>query len=170
MISMRANAFCFSYFALRGSSQTFLHCAHRTSTVLSCAFCEHKGWSGLFPLLLLNACLALQPPHILHDLIDICRSDGVDFRHVAELPMVRLDTDGCSSLKGLISVMVRLIDLMHQRRSMVSSRCVFPMTGQTVCVEAGFARLELGWHSAAHGCLCRLCGLCGVAGHEEAQA
>ena len=33
----------------QGSSQTVLHCAHRTSTVLSCAFCEHQGWSGCSP-------------------------------------------------------------------------------------------------------------------------
>ena len=29
-----------------GSHQTILHCAHRTSTVSSCAFCEQEGWSG----------------------------------------------------------------------------------------------------------------------------
>ena len=33
----------------KGSSQTFLHCAHRTSTVLSCAFREQEGWSGRSP-------------------------------------------------------------------------------------------------------------------------
>ena len=36
----------FIHFALKGSRQTVLYCAHRTSTVSSCAFCEHKGWSG----------------------------------------------------------------------------------------------------------------------------
>jgi len=64
-------------------------------------------------LLLLDACLALQPPHILHDLIDIRRSDGVDLRHVAELPMVRIDAVGRRPLEGLVSVMVRFVDLMH---------------------------------------------------------
>ena len=33
-----------------GSSRTILHCAHRTSTVSSCAFCEQEGWSGCSPL------------------------------------------------------------------------------------------------------------------------
>ena len=125
--------------------------------------------AGLFSILLLNACLALQPPDILHNLIDICRSDGVDFRHIAKLPMVRLDTVGCRPLEGLVSVMVRLVDLMHQRRSVVGAHRLFPMTGCTVRVERGFARLELGRHSAAHGCLCGLCGLCGVAGREESK-
>jgi len=70
--------------------------------------------AGIFSgLPLLNARLALKPPHILHDLINILRSDGVDLRHVAEFPMVRLDAVGRSSLEGLISVMVRLVDLMH---------------------------------------------------------
>jgi hypothetical protein len=31
---------------LLGSRRTVLHCAHRTSTVSSCAFCEQEGWSG----------------------------------------------------------------------------------------------------------------------------
>ena len=34
------------------SRQTGLQCAHRTSTVSSCAFCEQEGWSGdSFPIL-----------------------------------------------------------------------------------------------------------------------
>ena len=66
----------------------------------------------LLPFLLLNARLALEPAHIFHDLIDICRSDGVDLRHIAELPMVRLDAVGRSPLEGWISVMVRFVDLM----------------------------------------------------------
>ena len=61
----------------------------------------------------MNACLALQPAHILHDLIDIPRSDTFDLRHVAELPMVRPDAVGRSILECLIPVMVRLVDLMH---------------------------------------------------------
>ena len=62
---------------------------------------------------LLNACLALQPADILHDLIDIPRSDAFDLRHVSELPMVRPDAVGRCQLEGLIPVMVRLVDLMH---------------------------------------------------------
>jgi len=33
-------------FSLSGSSQAVLHCAHRMSTVSSCAFCEQEEWSG----------------------------------------------------------------------------------------------------------------------------
>ena len=119
----------------------------------------------LLPLLLLNACLALQPPDILHDLIDIPRSDAFGPRHVAELPMVRPHAVGRRQLEGLISVMVRLVDLMHQRRSVVRSRRLFPMTGCTVYVECGFASLELGRHRATPSCWL---GLRGIAGHEEA--
>ena len=64
-------------------------------------------------MLYLNTRLALQPTHIPHDLIDILRSDGVDLRHVAELPMVRPDAIGRRQLECLIPVMVRLVDLMH---------------------------------------------------------
>ena len=69
--------------------------------------------ADFFSILLLNARLALQPPHIFHDLIDTLRSDAVDLRHVAKFPMVRLDAVGRSPLEGRIPVMVRLIDLMH---------------------------------------------------------
>jgi hypothetical protein len=69
--------------------------------------------ADFFSILLLNARLALQPPDILHDLIDILRGDAVDLRHVAEFPMVRLDAVGCRQLEGLIPMMVRLVDLMH---------------------------------------------------------
>ena len=47
--SSRARAFRFSHFGLEGNSQTVLHCAHRTSTVSSCAFCEQEGWSDCSP-------------------------------------------------------------------------------------------------------------------------
>ena len=50
----QARVFRFSPLCVQGSSQTVLHCAHRTSTVLSCAFCEHKGWSGCSPYVLLR--------------------------------------------------------------------------------------------------------------------
>jgi hypothetical protein len=66
-----------------------------------------------FSILLLDACLALKPPHILHDLIDTLWSNGVDLRHVAEFPVVRFDAVGRSPLEGLIPVMVRLVDFMH---------------------------------------------------------
>ena len=46
---------------------------------------------------LLNACLALKPAHILHDLIDIPGGHAFDLRHVAKLPMVRCDAIGRST-------------------------------------------------------------------------
>ena len=62
---------------------------------------------------LLNACLALQPAHIFYDLIDISGGHAFDLRHIAELPMVRLDAVGRSSLEGRIPVMIRLIYFVH---------------------------------------------------------
>ncbi len=62
---------------------------------------------------LLNARLALKPSDILHDLIDIFWGDPFDLRHVAEFPMVRLDAVGRRPFEGLISVVIRLIDLMY---------------------------------------------------------
>jgi hypothetical protein len=34
---------------LRGVAEAALHCAHRTSTFLSCAFCEQERWPGCSP-------------------------------------------------------------------------------------------------------------------------
>ena len=113
----------------------------------------------------MNARLALQPPDILHDLIDIPRGNAFDLRHVAEFPMVRFNAVGRSQLEGLIPVMVRLVDLIYERRSVVGSHRLFAMTGRTVRVECGFAHLELGRHRTAPD---RLFWLRGVAGHEEA--
>jgi hypothetical protein len=64
-------------------------------------------------LLLLDACLALQPPDIFYDLVDVVGFHGLNLRHVAELPMVRLDTVGGRPLECLVSVMVRLVDVMY---------------------------------------------------------
>ena len=36
-------AFKFSLFLFRGVAEAALYCAHRTSTFLSCAFCEQEG-------------------------------------------------------------------------------------------------------------------------------
>jgi hypothetical protein len=44
--------FSVPHLPLQRSRQTVLHCAHRTSTVSSCAFREQEGWSGgCFPIL-----------------------------------------------------------------------------------------------------------------------
>ncbi len=48
---------------------------------------------------LLDTGLALKPPDILHDLIDVLRRDAFDFRHIAEFPMVRLPSVGRGPLK-----------------------------------------------------------------------
>ena len=115
---------------------------------------------------LLNARLALEPPDVLHNLIDILRGDAFDLRHVAEFPMVRLDAVGRSPVEGRIPVMIRLIDLMYQRRSVVGAHGLLPMTGRTVDIECGFACLELGRHRTTPD---RWLGLRGIAGHQESQ-
>ncbi len=114
----------------------------------------------------MNARLALQPPDIFHDLIDILGGDAFDLRHVAKFPMVRPDAVGCSPLEGRIPVMIRFVDLMHERRSVIGSCRLRPMTSRTVRIEFGFAHLEFGRHRTAPD---RLLWLRGVAGHEEAQ-
>ena len=105
-----------SYHLIRGGWDD-PDCARRTTTASSWGFREQGDRPSypapFFSILLLNARLALQPPDILHDLIDTLWGDAVDLRHVAELPMVRPDAVGCCQLEGRIPVMVRLVDLMH---------------------------------------------------------
>ncbi len=115
---------------------------------------------------LLDTRLALEPPDILHDLIDILRSHAFDLRHVAEFPMVRLDSVGRSPLERGIAMVVRLVDLMHQRRSVVGSRRLVSVTSSTVGAEFRFTCLELGWRRPTSS---RLFRLRGIASHEEAQ-
>ena len=76
-----------------------------------------------------NTGLFLQPAHVLYDLIDVVRLDGVDLRHVAELPMMRLDPIGRSPLKGRIAMMIGFIDFVHKRRALSGSNTSGPMTG-----------------------------------------
>src|SRR5574342_868472 len=66
-----------------------------------------------------DAGLALQPPNILDDLIDILARDCVDLRHVPELPVVCLHPVGCSPLERLIAVVVGFIDLVHEWRTLL---------------------------------------------------
>ena len=115
---------------------------------------------------LLDTCLALEPPDILHNLIDVISRRAFDLRHVAKFPMVRLDAVGRSPLKRGIAMMVRLIDLMHQRRSMVGPCRLFPMTRCAVGGELRLTNLEFHWHRAPSN---RLFRLRGIAGHEKAH-
>ena len=80
--------------------------------------------------------------------------------------MVCPDAVGRSPLEGRIPVMIRFVDLMNERRSVIGSCRLRPMTGCTVRIEFGFAHLELRRHRTAPD---RLLWLRGVAGHEEAQ-
>jgi hypothetical protein len=75
-------------------------------------FCAADGAAREEGEYLLDACLALKPAHILHNLVDISGSHSWDFRHIAEFPMVCLDAFGRGSLEGLVPVMVRFIDFV----------------------------------------------------------
>lgn len=76
-----------------------------------------------------DAGLLLQPAHILDDLIDIIRCGRVDFRHVAEFPMVRLHSVGGRSLKGGIAMMIGFVNFMHERGPLAGADTTRAMTG-----------------------------------------
>lgn len=114
----------------------------------------------------MDAGLALEPPDIPYDLIDVISRRALDLRHVAKFPMVRLDAVGRGPLKGRIAMMVRLIDLMHQRRSLVGPRRLLPMAGYAIGGELCLTDLEFHWYRSPSN---RLLGLGGIAGHEKAH-
>ena len=53
-----------------------------------------------------DAGLLLEPEDVFHDLLDVLRFHGVDLRHVAELPMVRLDAVGGGAQEGHIAMVI----------------------------------------------------------------
>ena len=65
--------------------------------------------------------LLLEPADVFYDLLDVIRFHGVDLRHVAELPMVRLDAVGRSSLEGRVAMVIGLIDFVHKRRTLLGA-------------------------------------------------
>jgi len=76
------------------------------------------------------------------DLLDVPRRHSFDFRHVAEFPMVGSDAEFRSAQKRRVAVMIRLINLMDERGTLLSAGRLRAMTGGAVSVELGFTRLE----------------------------
>ena len=76
-----------------------------------------------------NPGLFLEPADVLDDVLDVIRLDGVDLRHVAELPMVRLDAVGGSAQESGIAMVIGLIDFVHERRTLFGSNPSGAVTG-----------------------------------------
>ena len=76
-----------------------------------------------------NSGLLLEPADVFHDLLDVIRFHGVDLRHIAELPMVRFDAVGGGAQESDIAVVIRLIDFVHERRTLLSSDASCAVTG-----------------------------------------
>lgn len=76
-----------------------------------------------------NSSLFLEPADVFYDLLDVIRFHGIDLRHVAELPMVRLDAVGGGALEGGIAMVIGLIDFVHERRTLLGSGASRAVTG-----------------------------------------
>lgn len=76
-----------------------------------------------------DAGLALEPTNIADDLLDVPGGHGIDFRHVAELPVVRSDAELRRAQKGGVAMVIRLINLVDQRRTLLSARGLWTMAG-----------------------------------------
>lgn len=95
-----------------------------------------------------NSGLTLQPPDIFDDLIDVIRRDPVDFRHVTEIPVVSANASESRALKGHVGMMVRLIDLMDEGRTLGGSNRTRAVTGRAMSGKLCFPDLEFRWRCA----------------------
>ncbi len=94
---------------------------------------------------LLDARLTLEPPHVPDDVGNVTRSHRFDLRHVAEIPMMRTDSAGCRHLEGLIAVMIRLINLVHERRAVIGPSPSFTVADRAIGFELRLAGPEFRW-------------------------
>ena len=85
-------------------------------------------WDNLRGLLE-DAGLLLQPAHVLDDLIDVFGCGRVDFRHVAEFPVMGLHSAGSRSLKGGIAMMIGFVNFMHERGTLACADTTRAMAG-----------------------------------------
>lgn len=92
--------------------------------------------------------LLLEPADIFHNLIDVRGGYAFYLRHIAESPMVCTNPVRCRQLKRRIAVMVRFVDLVDERRAMISPSGSLAMTHRATGVELGFTRLKLSRNSS----------------------
>ena len=114
-----------------------------------------------------DPCLALQPSDICRNLLDVFRCHPLDFRHVAELPMVSANTVFDGTLECRVAMMAGLIDLMHKGRALSSTGPAYSMAASTVRIEFGLTLLKLS-RNRRRG-LYLLCGLLLAACRHEQQ-
>src|SRR5207302_8732512 len=67
--------------------------------------------------LLEDAGLLLEPPDVRDDLGEIVPGDARNLRHVAERPVMGTHAHFRCAIEGAICVMVRLVDLIEERRT-----------------------------------------------------
>ncbi len=88
--------------------------------------------------------LALKPADIRDDLIDVAGGDRIDLGHVAEFPVVGTDTIRSRQLERGIAVVVRLIDLVYERRALLRAHTLLAVARRTIRVEFRFTGLQFG--------------------------
>ena len=86
--------------------------------------------------------LLLEPADVLDDVADVIGRHFFNLRHVAEFPMMRLDTVGGSPLERGVSVVIGLVDLVNERRALLGPDTADSMTRRTVGNELLFPDSE----------------------------
>ena len=76
-----------------------------------------------------NTGLPLLPTDVSNNVVDIGGTHRVNLRHIAELPMMGLDSGSRSALERGIAVVIRLIDLMDQGRALLCAPTLRTMAG-----------------------------------------
>ena len=75
----------------------------------------------------------MKPAHVLDDLLDVCRGDRLDLRHVAEFPMMSFDAEFRGPEKGGIAMVIRFINLMDERRTLLCAGRLWSVAGRAMC-------------------------------------
>ena len=91
-----------------------------------------------------NPGLFLEPADVFHDLINIVGRHPLDLRHVAEFPMVRPDAVGRCILEGRVAVMIRFINLMDERRTLIGSHASGAVTARALGAKLLFSLSQFG--------------------------
>ena len=103
---------------------------------------SYRNTRRFFCTRLENPSLFLKPANVFHNPFDIVRRDLLNFRHIAELPMMRSDAVSGGILEGRVAVMIGLINLVDERRPLFGPDTTNSVTRGTIGHEPLLPTLE----------------------------
>ena len=84
----------------------------------------------------------MKPAHVLDDVLDVCRGNRLDLRHVAEFPMMSFDAEFRGPEKGRIAMVIRFINLVDERRTLLCAGGLWSVARRAMRVEFRLSCLQ----------------------------